>query len=60
MKKFKVGDYVAIRFALWDGWMKIEAVNKGLFGTKYIAYVKWSDVGYETYIFRRWRIKAWL
>ena len=26
-----------------DGWMKIEAVNKGLFGTKYIAYVKWAD-----------------
>lgn len=59
MNKLEPGDKVLLRFCLWSWWMTIEGLMPGLLGTRYIATVSWSDEGNETYIFRRWRIKAW-
>ena len=58
MSKPKVGDQVLVRFTLWDDWMEIEHVSRGILFNKYVARVYWTDVGWQTYCFRRWRIKA--
>jgi len=59
-KQFEEGDYVSIRFCLWDSWIEITSVNQTIFGKRYVGFVRWADVYTEVISFRRWRIKAWL